>query len=64
MHYGRFAFSRNRQPTILPIPDPNVAIGRATEMSPNDILRVNRLYTCNSTSSRHNLDPNEEVMME
>nr|XP_046240431.1 low choriolytic enzyme-like [Scatophagus argus] len=51
MHYGRFAFSRNRQPTIIPIPDNNVAIGRATAMSPIDILRVNRLYRCNSTSS-------------
>uniref|UniRef100_A0A3P9DUI7 Metalloendopeptidase n=1 Tax=Maylandia zebra TaxID=106582 RepID=A0A3P9DUI7_9CICH len=46
MHYGRFAFSRDREPTIVPIPDENVAIGRATEMSANDILRVNRLYTC------------------
>uniref|UniRef100_A0A672Y3C7 Metalloendopeptidase n=1 Tax=Sphaeramia orbicularis TaxID=375764 RepID=A0A672Y3C7_9TELE len=46
MHYGRFAFSRNRQPTIIPIPNPNVAIGRATQMSPTDILRVNRLYAC------------------
>ncbi|XP_055010588.1 low choriolytic enzyme-like isoform X2 [Boleophthalmus pectinirostris] len=46
MHYGRFAFSRNRQPTIIPIPNPNVAIGRATQMSPTDILRVNRLYNC------------------
>uniref|UniRef100_A0A3P8Z3L4 Metalloendopeptidase n=1 Tax=Esox lucius TaxID=8010 RepID=A0A3P8Z3L4_ESOLU len=46
MHYGRFAFSRNRQPTILPIPDNNAVIGRATEMSPNDILRINRLYNC------------------
>ncbi|KAG7315296.1 hypothetical protein KOW79_021384 [Hemibagrus wyckioides] len=44
MHYSRFAFSRNRQPTILPIPDNDVPIGRATEMSRNDILRVNRLY--------------------
>ncbi|XP_017314646.1 high choriolytic enzyme 1 [Ictalurus punctatus] len=44
MHYSRFAFSRNRRPTIIPIPDNNVPIGRATEMSPNDILRVNRLY--------------------
>ncbi|CAN9506866.1 unnamed protein product [Ophioblennius macclurei] len=48
MHYGRFAFSRNRQPTIIPIPDPTVAIGRATQMSRIDILRVNRLYRCNS----------------
>lgn len=54
MQYGRFAFSRNRQPTIVPIPDPNVAIGEATEMSANDILRVNRLY-CNGTAST--LDP-------
>ncbi|KAK7912468.1 hypothetical protein WMY93_012679 [Mugilogobius chulae] len=46
MHYGRFAFSSNRQPTIVPIPDANVAIGRATQMSPTDILRVNRLYNC------------------
>uniref|UniRef100_A0A674N1P3 Metalloendopeptidase n=1 Tax=Takifugu rubripes TaxID=31033 RepID=A0A674N1P3_TAKRU len=46
MHYGRFAFSRNNQPTIVPIPNPNVSIGRATQMSPNDILRINRLYGC------------------
>uniref|UniRef100_A0A8C6S6F1 Metalloendopeptidase n=1 Tax=Neogobius melanostomus TaxID=47308 RepID=A0A8C6S6F1_9GOBI len=42
----RYAFSRNGQPTIVPIPNPNVCIGRATEMSANDILRVNRLYKC------------------
>ncbi|XP_035855086.1 high choriolytic enzyme 1-like [Sander lucioperca] len=46
MHYTRYAFSRNCQPTIVPIPDNNVAIGRATQMSPTDILRVNRLYNC------------------
>lgn len=50
VHYyflcNRFAFSRNRQPTIIPIPNPNVDIGRATEMSPNDIRRVNILYKC------------------
>ncbi|XP_012706100.1 high choriolytic enzyme 1 [Fundulus heteroclitus] len=52
MHYGRFAFSRNREPTIVPIPDSNVEIGRATQMSPNDILRVNRLYQCNSNNPK------------
>ncbi|XP_023856894.1 hatching enzyme 1.2-like [Salvelinus sp. IW2-2015] len=46
MQYSRFAFSRNKQPTILPIPDNDVVIGRAIEMSPNDILRINRLYNC------------------
>ncbi|XP_070691051.1 low choriolytic enzyme-like [Pempheris klunzingeri] len=57
MHYGRFAFSRNQEPTIVPIPDNNVAIGRATQMSPTDILRVNLLYRCNSTSSKPDLEP-------
>lgn len=47
--HNRFAFSSNREPTIVPIPDNNVAIGRATQMSPNDILRVNRLYRCSMT---------------
>ncbi|XP_008296657.1 high choriolytic enzyme 1-like [Stegastes partitus] len=51
MHYGRFAFSRNRQPTIIPIPNANVTIGRATQMSATDILRVNRLYRCNTTAA-------------
>ncbi|KAI1889797.1 hypothetical protein AGOR_G00166630 [Albula goreensis] len=46
MHYGRYAFSRNRQPTIVPIPNSNAVIGRATSMSRNDILRINRLYGC------------------
>ncbi|XP_066513334.1 low choriolytic enzyme-like [Hoplias malabaricus] len=44
MHYERYAFSRNREPTIIPIPDSTVAIGLATQMSPTDILRINRLY--------------------
>ncbi|XP_069544756.1 low choriolytic enzyme-like, partial [Brachyistius frenatus] len=57
MHYGRFAFSRNREPTIIPTPDANVAIGRATEMSRNDILRVQRLYNCNQTASLHEGKP-------
>ncbi|XP_068174035.1 hatching enzyme 1.2-like [Antennarius striatus] len=49
MHYSRFAFSRNRRPTIVPIPDPNALMGRATSMSPTDIRRVNLLYRCRNT---------------
>ncbi|XP_053181883.1 low choriolytic enzyme-like [Scomber japonicus] len=46
MQYRRDAFSSNGQPTIVPIPDPNVSIGEAFQMSPTDIGRVNRLYRC------------------
>ncbi|XP_063052791.1 high choriolytic enzyme 1-like [Engraulis encrasicolus] len=46
MQYHRTAFSANGQPTMIPIPDPNVEIGKAREMSKNDILRLNRLYRC------------------
>uniref|UniRef100_A0A667Y542 Metalloendopeptidase n=1 Tax=Myripristis murdjan TaxID=586833 RepID=A0A667Y542_9TELE len=48
MHYGRYFFSRNGQPTIVPVPDPDVCIGTARQMSPTDILRVNRLYACST----------------
>uniref|UniRef100_A0A0E9XMX5 Peptidase M12A domain-containing protein n=1 Tax=Anguilla anguilla TaxID=7936 RepID=A0A0E9XMX5_ANGAN len=46
MHYGRYAFSKNREPTIIPIPNSNVEIGRAKQMSRLDILRINKLYGC------------------
>ncbi|XP_031424942.1 low choriolytic enzyme-like isoform X2 [Clupea harengus] len=46
MQYDRYAFSRNQQPTIVPIPDPNAVIGKASEMSRIDIMRVNLLYGC------------------
>lgn len=42
----RTAFSKNKEPTMVPIPDPDVEIGKAREMSQNDILRLNRLYNC------------------
>ncbi|CAL8236658.1 unnamed protein product [Arctogadus glacialis] len=48
MHYGRYAFSKQYGvlPTIVPIPDSTAVIGRATEMSGNDIERLNQLYQC------------------
>ncbi|KAL6461634.1 hypothetical protein MHYP_G00297780 [Metynnis hypsauchen] len=46
MQYHRTAFSRNGQPTMIPIPNSNVAFGQATQMSNNDILRLQRLYQC------------------
>uniref|UniRef100_A0A4W6FJ08 Peptidase M12A domain-containing protein n=1 Tax=Lates calcarifer TaxID=8187 RepID=A0A4W6FJ08_LATCA len=40
------AASWNGLPTMVPIPDPNVQLGEATQMSRNDVIRVNRLYNC------------------
>lgn len=42
MHYGRFAFSRNGQPTIDPLR--GQAIGQRSGMSDGDIATVNELY--------------------
>ncbi|XP_005987015.1 low choriolytic enzyme-like isoform X2 [Latimeria chalumnae] len=46
MHYGRYAFSKNRQPTIVPKPDPSVPIGQARTFDRVDIRKLNRLYKC------------------
>ncbi len=42
MHYGRFAFSRNGQPTIEPIG--GQAIGQRNGLSPGDIAAVRAMY--------------------
>ncbi|XP_053479691.1 low choriolytic enzyme [Ictalurus furcatus] len=46
MQYHRTAFSKNGLPTMIPIPNANVSFGQATQMSQNDIARLNRLYKC------------------
>ncbi|KAM3595950.1 uncharacterized protein V6R79_005790 [Siganus canaliculatus] len=47
MHYTKTAFSRNNEPTIQAKDATIDSFGEATEMSSNDIARVNRLYNCN-----------------
>ncbi|XP_075965980.1 hatching enzyme 1.2-like [Anarhichas minor] len=49
MQYEKYAFSKNNRPTMVPIPNSNVAFGQATEMSRNDIDRLNRLYKCSGS---------------
>lgn len=46
MHYGKTYFSDNGKPTMVAIPDPDMTLGRATQVSSNDIIRLNRLYRC------------------
>lgn len=42
----RYAFSKNGYPTMIPIPNNNAELGKSTQMSQNDITRLNRLYQC------------------
>ncbi|KAM3876855.1 hatching enzyme 1.2-like [Diretmus argenteus] len=46
MQYHKYAFSKNNQPTMVPIPNANVSFGNAKEMSRTDIARLNTLYKC------------------
>ncbi|XP_062862046.1 hatching enzyme 1.2 [Trichomycterus rosablanca] len=46
MHYGRFAFSEDGSPTIIPKPDPNIQIGQRDGPSLLDIHKINLLYNC------------------
>ncbi|TRY82414.1 hypothetical protein DNTS_002491 [Danionella cerebrum] len=46
MQYERYAFSKNGYPTMVPIPNSNAELGKSTQMSQNDIIRLNRLYQC------------------
>uniref|UniRef100_A0AAV2MQ25 Metalloendopeptidase n=1 Tax=Knipowitschia caucasica TaxID=637954 RepID=A0AAV2MQ25_KNICA len=46
MQYHRTAFSKNGQPTMVPIPNSNVHLGGAREMSASDKKRLNSLYKC------------------
>ncbi len=46
MHYGAYAFSRNREPTIQPV-DPSVSLrqlGQRSGFSALDLEHVNTLY--------------------
>lgn len=53
MHYDAYAFSSNRQPTMVPISS-SVALnsfGRATNLSTGDIAAINHYYPGSSSSS-------------
>ena len=44
MHYGKYTYSINGQPTIIPIPDASVTIGQIDRMTQYDIQHVNIRY--------------------
>lgn len=54
MHYERYAFSKNGQPTIEPIQS-GVNIGQRIGLSDGDVAAVNAMYQC---ILKHNIEPN------
>ncbi|KAG7275704.1 hypothetical protein CRUP_011331 [Coryphaenoides rupestris] len=46
MHYGRYAFSGDGGPTIIPKPDPYIPIGQREGPSILDLHKINTLYNC------------------
>ena len=47
MHYGKNFFTNGNGSTIITLqPEFQDVIGQRLEMSPNDVLKINRLYSC------------------
>ncbi|XP_048590041.1 MAM and LDL-receptor class A domain-containing protein 2 isoform X3 [Nematostella vectensis] len=46
MHYSRKAFTKNGNPTIEAIHDPNMEFSNGNILSPKDIIEINALYDC------------------
>ena len=46
MHYDRWTFSKNGEPTIIP-KKPDAIIGDAQRLSPTDVEEIRRFYECN-----------------
>ncbi|XP_073493307.1 embryonic protein UVS.2-like [Phyllobates terribilis] len=52
MHYDKYAYSNTSgQPTIVPIPNPNVPIGQRYGLSVLDISKINLYYQCDVCSN-------------
>ncbi|EDO45480.1 predicted protein, partial [Nematostella vectensis] len=49
MHYDRKAFTKNGQPTVVAIGNPNKKFGgTGAALSPKDVIEINTLYDCQS----------------
>jgi len=46
MHYSKYAFTKNGNPTLMPTHPPTAQIGQRNGLSSMDILRINKLYGC------------------
>lgn len=46
MHYGRYSFSKNGEPTIVAIGQKEKTLGQRARLSNEDATQLNRLYKC------------------
>jgi len=51
MHYGKYAFSRNGQPTIQARDNPSRTLGNSVGLTDIDVAKLNSMYECSTTSS-------------
>lgn len=51
MHYNAYSFSKNGQPTIVPLQESGDQIGQRKQLSQLDIKKVNKMYKCNGKQS-------------
>ncbi|XP_061580479.1 hatching enzyme 1.2-like [Cololabis saira] len=46
MHFGKYSYSQDGEPTIIPKSSRNIKLGQASKLSHIDKLKINRLYQC------------------
>eukprot|EP00112_Aurelia_sp_Birch-Aquarium-sp1_P014253 Seg3064.3 transcript_id=Seg3064.3/GoldUCD/mRNA.D3Y31 product="Zinc metalloproteinase nas-15" protein_id=Seg3064.3/GoldUCD/D3Y31 len=51
MHYGNYAFSKNKQATITSLSDPDEKLGQRKKFSKIDIQQLNKYYNCKGKTS-------------
>ncbi|XP_031548611.1 uncharacterized protein LOC116286289 [Actinia tenebrosa] len=49
MHYGKYSFSKNGNPTLIAINDPDRELGQRDGFSEIDIVKINALYDCKNS---------------
>ncbi|XP_073247445.1 blastula protease 10-like [Porites lutea] len=52
MHYGNYAFSKNKRPTMLSVKNPLLQFGQIAKLSPTDVLQLNALYDCRDSKKQ------------